>query len=269
LLRFVKLISQPVHADPISLAPHPFEEVKELMLPIPRLCLLAIASVVLLSGDDPSWKEKTIPQWDDQDAKQVLADSPWVKSVKLERVRDLSKFQRRDGGNMSAGVPPYVGAFWFDLSALDDLFGSNAETSAMRLSRQARADLGNVVVRWESALPVRAAERKAGEVGAPVWQGDYYALAVYDVPPPFRWNLANELKGLAFLQRGKKKDLKPSRVEILPHDNGLMTVVYLFPRSAEITPNDSNVRFMAQIGRLFVSQFFFPEEMQFQGNPEL
>jgi hypothetical protein len=239
------------------------------MRPIPRLCLLAIASVVLLSGDDPSWKEKTIPQWDDQDAKQVLADSPWVKSVKLERVRDLSKFERRDGGNMSAGVPPYVGAFWFDLSALGGMFGSsNTESLAMQLARSVRAELGNVVIRWESALPVRAAEMKAGEVGAPVWDGDYYAIAVYNIAPPFHWNLANELKGLAFLQRGKKKDLKPSRVKILPHNNGLMTVVYLFPRSAPIG-NDSNVRFMAQIGRLFVSQFFFPEDMQFQGKTEL
>lgn len=76
------------------------------MRPIPRLCLLAIASAVLLSGDDPSWKEKSIRQWDDQNAKQVLDDSPWVKSVKLERVRDLSKFESRDGGNMSAGNPP-------------------------------------------------------------------------------------------------------------------------------------------------------------------
>jgi hypothetical protein len=244
------------------------------MRPIPRLSLLAVTSAVLLSGrpfagDDSTWKEKSIPQWDDQDARQILSDSPWVKSVKLERVRDLSKFQRRDGGNLSAGVPPYVGTFWLDLSGLSGLFGANPEAVAMERARRWQPDLGNVVIRWESALPVRAAERKTGEVGAPVWNGDYYAISVYDVEPPFHWNLANELKGLAFLKRDKKKDLKPSRVEILPHDNGLMTVVYLFPRSAEITGNDSNVRFVAQIGRLFVSQFFFPEDMQFQGKPEL
>ncbi len=238
------------------------------MGPIPRLCLLAIASVVLLSGEDPSWKEKTIPQWDDQDAKQVLADSPWVKSVKLERVRDLSKFQRRDGGNLSAGIPPYVGSFWFDLSALAGLFGSSGESPEVELARRLQPDLGSVVVRWESALPVRAAELKAGEVGVPAWQGNYYAISVYDVRPPFRWNLASELRGVAFLERGKKKDLKPSRVQILPRDNGLITAVYLFSRSATITGSDSNVRFVAQIGRLFVSQFFFPEDMQFQGKTE-
>jgi len=234
-----------------------------------RLSLLAIASAVLLCGEGPSWQEKTIPQWDAQDAKQVLADSPWVKRVKLERVRDLSKFQRRDGGNMSAGVPPYVGSFWLDLSPLGGgLFGSGSEALGLEPSRRWQPELGNVVVRWESASPVRAAEGKAGEVAVPAWEGDYYAIAVYDIAPPFRWNLANELKGLAYLKRDKKKDLKPSRVEILRHDTGLITAVYLFPRSAEIAGN-SNVRFTAQIGRLFVSQFFFPEDMQFQGKTEL
>lgn len=240
------------------------------MRPITRLCVLAGASAVLLSGDEPSWKEKAIAQWDPQDAQQVLADSPWVKTVKLARVRDLSKFERRDGGNMSVGIPPYVGMFWLDLEALGGIFGSaNGEGLALERANRFRPDPGNVVIRWESALPVRAAEQKVGEAGVPVWQGDYYAIAIYDVAPPFHWNLANELRGVAFLKRDKKKDLKPVRVQILPRDNGRIGVVYLFPRSSLITSGDSNVRFVAQIGRLFVSQVFFPDEMQFQEKTEL
>jgi hypothetical protein len=239
------------------------------MHPIQRLCLLAAVSVVVLSGDDPSWKEKPIPQWDDQDARQVLADSPWVKSVKLEKVRDLSVFERRDGGNWDAGIKPGVGLAGLDLFGFGGVFDSTTEAMAIELARRLRGELGSVVVRWESALPVRAAEDKEGEVGAPVWAGDYYAISVYGVQPPFHWNLANELKDVAFLKRDKRKDVKPVRVQILPRDNGLITVVYLFPRSAEITKKDANIRFVAQIGRLFVSQFFFPEEMQFLGKTEL
>jgi hypothetical protein len=239
------------------------------MRPIPRLCLLAIACVAMLSGDDPSWQQKTISQWNNQDARELLADSPWVKSVKLERVRDLSKFQRRDGGNMSAGVPPYVGFFWLDLGALAGMFGPSGESPERALARSLVPDPGSVTVRWESALPVRAAEQRVSEAGAPEWQGDYYAIAVYDVTPPFHWNLDGELRGVAFLKRDKKKDLKPVRVQILPRPNGQVGLVYLFSRSGGITSADSNVRFVAQIGRLFVSQFFFPEEMQFQGKPEL
>jgi hypothetical protein len=243
------------------------------MRPIPRLCLLTFASVVLLPGlpspEDPSWKEKPIPQWDDRDARQVLADSPWVKSVTLERVRDLSAFERRDGGNWDAGIASGIGLSGAGVFGILGVFDPYYEALALQLVRHLRSDPGNVKVRWESALPIRAAEQKAGELTAPMWDGDFYALAVYDVPPPFRWNLANELKGLAYLKRDKRKDVKPVRVLIQPRDNGLITVVYLFPRSAEITKKDPNIRFVAQIGRLFVSQFFFPEEMQLQGRPEL
>src|SRR5580704_7054990 len=104
-------------------------------------CPLAFAVFLLLAADDPSWNNKPIPQWNDEDAKQVLSDSPWVKNVKLERVRDLSKFERRDGGNMSAGIPPYVGVFWLDLSGLAGVFGSNSEEAAISRAGRVVPDL--------------------------------------------------------------------------------------------------------------------------------
>ena len=234
---------------------------------IPRLCLLAGSSVVLLSGQDPSWKQKSIPEWNDHDAQQVLAESPWAKSVKLARVRDLSKFERRDGGNWEAGIPPGTGFASVDWLTLVGIFDPRSAALAKELARRLQPELGSVMVRWESALPIREAERTAGEVDAPAWAGDYYAIAVHDITPPFHWNLANQLKGLAHLERNKKKDLKPARVEIVPRDGRLVNVVYLFARSADLG-NDHAVRFVAQIGRLYVSQHFFPEEMKFMGKPE-
>jgi len=229
---------------------------------IARSCLLASAAVALLAADDPSWQNKPIPQWDDQDAKQVLADSPWVGTVTLEKVRDLSKFERRDGGDWEAGIGPTVGF------AGTGLFGPYLQELAIERAH-ARPYLGTVMVRWESALPVHAAEQKTGEVGVPASISGYYALAVYDVPPPAHmWNLASQLKQVGFLKHDHKSDLKPARVQILHHENGLLTVFYLFPRSAELSLKDGTVQFAAQIGRLFVSQFFVLADMQFQGKPE-
>ena len=79
------------------------------MRPALNSSLLTFAALMLLLGDDPSWKDKAIPQWDEQDAKQILADSPWAKNVELDQVRNLSKFERRDGGNWEAGIGPPVG----------------------------------------------------------------------------------------------------------------------------------------------------------------
>ena len=98
---------------------------------------------------------------------------------------------------------------------------------------------------------------------------DFYAIAVHDLRPPFRWNLAKELRGVAFLKLGNRKDLKPSRVLVVPRANGLATLVYLFPRSVEITKKDRSLLFVAQVGRLFISTKFIPEEMWLQGQLQL
>jgi hypothetical protein len=58
-------------------------------------------------------------------------------------------------------------------------------------------------------------------------------------------------------------------VNLLPQDGGLTTVVYLFPRSEAITAEDKRVEFTAVFGRLFVAQYFYPSQMQFQGRLEL
>lgn len=77
------------------------------------------------------------------------------------------------------------------------------------------------------------------------------------------------MKGVAYLKRCRKKDLKPSRVEILRGENGWATVVYFFRRSVEITRKDQSVEFVAQIDRLFLEQFFNVEEMRLRGELEL
>ena len=226
-----------------------------------RSCLLAFAAVALRAADaDPSWKTKPISEWAAQDANELLTDSPWARKVTLEQVRDLSGSERRDGGDWNASGGRGVGL------AGTGIFGSYEEVLATR-NAHAQPDLGKVVVRWESALPVRAAKAQAGETESPAWAGDYYAISVNNVPPPARLN-QSILKQIASLQRDKKKDMKPVRVLVIHSGKGLLNVVYLFPRSVEITRKDPEIRFTAQIGRLFVSQFFFPEEMQFQGQPE-
>jgi len=230
---------------------------------ISRLSFIPLLAALLMAAATPSWQKTPVPQWSQEDAKQLLTDSPWVKKVQLDQVRNLSKFERRDGGDWEAGIGPSVGL------AGTGLFGPWRESEALERAHT-RARLGSVVVRWESALPVRAAESKVGETGVPLWQGDYYAIAIYDIArPSFRYNLASELKQVAFLRRDKKKDVKPARVIVLLKEEGLMTVVYLFPRSIDITKDDHNLTFVAQVVRLYVYQNFFPDDMQIQGQLQL
>jgi hypothetical protein len=225
---------------------------------------LLLASCLALSAEDnPSWKSKPVKQWDSDDAKQVLSDSPWAKSVTPQWVRDLSPDERRSSGNMQADIGKGVG-----LEGLIGIFDPARAAEAVARAH-AKPDPGTFLVRWESAA-VRAAEQKLADPQAPTLDlNEYYAIVVYDFPTPKRFNIDKELKGIAFLRRDKKKDFKPSRVVIQRKDDELATVVYLFPRSVEITKRDGWVIFYAQIGRLVVTRVFFTSEMQIRGELEL
>lgn len=209
----------------------------------------------------PFWNDTPMPQWSEVDAKQLLLESPWARKVQLDVVRNLSIFERRDGGDLDAGIPTGFGiataGIWADWRVIEGLEHAHALLG-----------LGTVVVRWESAFPVRGAALKVGETDVPPWVGDYYAIAVHDIKLPFGRYVENQLRGVSYLKRDMKKDLKPFRVVVLPGADNLATIVYLFPRSTEITKKDGTVGFVAQIGRLFVSVNFMPADMQIQGVPQ-
>src|ERR1700683_5572560 len=141
---------------------------------IRRSCLLFCCAALLFardsSGGDPEWQSKPIAQWNEEDAKALLADSPWVKHVTPQRLRDLSPDERRNGGNMEAGIGKGVG-----LAGIG-LLGPRREAEALQRAH-AKFTPDAVVVRWESAA-VRAPELTAGET-APAVDGSCYAIVVY------------------------------------------------------------------------------------------
>jgi len=132
---------------------------------------------------------------------------------------------------------------------------------------------GYLVLRWESASPVRSAESKLEDSNAPGWDGEYYAIAVYGVPiDAGRLDEAGQsadLKKLGVLKREGMKDLTAAKVEIMSSGEGLATVLYLFPRTRAIAAEEKRVEFDAQFGPIYVAQYFYPQEMRFQGKPEL
>lgn len=209
---------------------------------------LLFFSAAALMAANPSWKTKPIRQWTAEDARQVLEDSPWVKRAAIAILPQRSEAQMREGGKMGGG-------------------GRNAGLGPL-------SDIGRgatLEVRWESAGAVRAAELKAGDSG-PDWDGDYYAIAVYDVPgitPLARKTLESDLKQTTLLKRDGKKGLKPARVEIVLLGKNLARMVYLFPRSPEITLADERVQFVTQIGRLYIAPSFDLTGMQFEGKLDL
>jgi hypothetical protein len=238
-----------------------------------RLLSFSLFVTTLLAAADPVWMTKRIAEWSEQDAQQVLTISPWVKKLTPTILPGLSPSQRRDGGDMNAQGGGRDG-LGFDPSVVGSVphaltgFGAGPQKGDPLAGRVPKLE-----IRWESAMPIRAAEMKAKETGAPDLEGEDYAIAVYDVP----LKLARvEMKGLpemlkkgAFLKIEGKKDVRPSRVAVMELGEGIATVVYLFPRSAKLSADDKRIEFDAQIGRMVMAQYFYPAEMKFDGRLEL
>jgi hypothetical protein len=231
-----------------------------------------IVSATQLVAADPVWQSKPAAQWTEEDARQILAKSPWTKETRAVITRRLTEDQLREGGQM--GQPTGVGNEGVDPKGSGPKVSPNVFSGAGGDDRSLRSLPQGITLRlrWESALPVRLAELKAHEAEPPTLAGDGYRIAVYGIPggnfkdDPKR--LGEPLKNLAALKREGKKDVKPVSVEVFPADEG-MVAVYLFPLSAEITPKDGQVQFQAQIGRIVVFQNFVLSQMQFMGKLEL
>ena len=238
---------------------------------IAKKTVIVFPLVWMLTAAEPGWTTKDLPSWSEEDAKEFLIASPWVKVIKPALLPGLSEWQRRDGGNMTA-----EGGGKSSGLELNDLTGIHTkDRDAARTDLDANGIPRKIIVRWDSAMPVRAAQIKAKNEDAPDLDGEDYAITVYDVPLKGAiYNvdlkvLAAMLKRNAEIKEEGKKDLKPSRVVIRQNGSAIATVIYFFPRSARITADDKRLEFDALIGRLYLAQYFYPPEMLFQGKLEL
>jgi hypothetical protein len=228
--------------------------------------------ICLILAVDPVWKTKPAAEWTEQDARQVLAASPWAKEIRAAITRRLTEDQLREAGQM--GQPRGVGNEGVDPKDSGPKISPNILSGRGGDDRSPRSLPQSITLklRWESALPVRLAELKSHEVEPPTLTGEGYIIAVYGIPggdfkgDPKR--LGEPLKNLAALKREGKKDVKPSSVEVFQRDNTVV-VVYLFPLSAEITRKDQRIQFEAHIGRIVFAQNFELSEMEFMGKLEL
>jgi hypothetical protein len=227
---------------------------------------------VHLIAVDPIWQTKPASEWTEEDAKGVLAKSPWAKEIRATVTRRLTEDQLREAGQM--GQPRGIGNEGVDPKGSGPKVSPNVFSGPGGDDRSSRSFSQSITLklRWESALPVRLAELKSHEVEPPTLEGDGYSIAVYGIPGgDFKGDpkqLGDPLKNLAALKREGKKDVRPLRVEVFQRENSVV-VVYLFPLSAEITRKDRRIQFEAHIGRIVLAQDFDLSEMEFLGKLEL
>jgi hypothetical protein len=238
--------------------------------------LPAVVLATALWAADANWKDKQVSDWSEDDAKQLLDDSAWVKPVTPTISRESQSASGPGmgrGGNVGIGVPGFPGGGMGGgrrggMGRYPNIGNPNSTSNGDYDQR-----VPMLTLRWESAMPVREAELKARDVNAPTLEDEnHYAIAVYGVPVAMAngdtKKLADDCKKKASLKRDGKKDILPSSVQVLRREDGPV-VVFLFPRTKEITKDDRRVEFDAQINRLTLTQSFYLEDMTFQGKIEL
>jgi len=231
-----------------------------------------IAVVACAAAEDAAWKAKQIPDWSEDDAKDLLADSPWVKTF-TPTMKQQDSTSRRGGfgggglGGIGIGIPGMGGMGGRRGGGYPGGGGGYPSGQSTR-----NDEAPKVTLRWESAMPVRTAELKSHDNDAPTLDDKHYAIAVYGIPDRMlngdTKKLEDQFKGKASIKRDGKKDFKPSSVEVLERPDGPV-VVYMFPMTTELTKQDRRLEFDADIGRLQLTQSFFTDDMVLQGKLEL
>src|SRR5580693_6389166 len=139
-----------------------------------------VLAMNLLVAADPAWKTKPIPSWTEDDARQVLTNSPWCKRIIAGLARKLTEDEQRQAGKM--GDDKGIGFDGVDVNRPKPTLPKNIFTGTKE--GNVRPPPGSVILRlrWESALPVRAAELKAQVNEQPTLPGEGYSIAVFGVP---------------------------------------------------------------------------------------
>jgi len=227
--------------------------------------LTALLLVAPGQARDQAWKNRPISEWTETDAKTVITDSPWAMTV----TATLETQSPRGKGIKIGGLDiPGLGHGGAGHSADHSKDNKTSKDS----TAASAAKPPSLMLRWESAPAIREAERKAHDSSAPAIEEGYYVIAVYGIPrgtiAEASKDAAEGLKKQAVLKRYAKKDLKPTRVQIVPREDGPV-VVYLFAKSGEITWRDHNIELDAQVGQWKFTQSFSLDDMIMQGNLEL
>ena len=239
------------------------------------LTIFAVASIAALAADP--WRTKKPADWTDKEAQRILSDSPWAKKAVAEMSFGGMGGPGGGMGGRGGGMGGPGGGMGGPGGGMGGPPGGGMEPP-------------KIIVRWESAEPVREALNRvespaAGQLAE--WAKDHYVISTTGMsmmrpggpgpggpgdrpqPDPGRMEQMRQRMREATSLKVKGKDpVAPVRIETIETGGGMLTV-FLFPRSAAITPADKEVSFETALGPMAIKSKFNLKDMQYQGKPAL
>jgi hypothetical protein len=222
---------------------------------------------VALFGSD-FWKTKDYTQWTSDEVAKVLTDSPWAKQISVTSEQTGGE-QRRGGGMGRGGGGGRGGGIGLPGAGGGGYPGGGG--GGGRGGGQYPNDSGGgmreqIVVRWESALPVQQALLRQG--GHPDDKSKYYVVSVLGLRLPSESQNTDDLR-TRFLDAAQL--IPKSKIGISAEDiqfegrNGSTAMRFLFPKTFPISGNDKEIVFHFQSQGMKFDHKFKLSDMQYQG----
>ncbi len=238
--------------------------------------ILSLVVLGALSGGslwaaDPWKSNKKYTEWSEKEIRKVLEKSPWAKTVTLLLLA-------KSGSGQGAGDSPQpneVGGSGRGGPPIYDSSGGGPRT-----------DSRPVLVRWDSALPVRRARERRqvqAEMMTPEQAQQYfeqapseYVVVLGGMPMvEMTGGTLEEVKASTYLKTGDKQRIMAQDVRLsqLPEESiaaGRVPDFYFsFPRATPIELRQKSVEFFTEVGQFKIKKKFKLKDMLFKGNLEL
>jgi hypothetical protein len=237
---------------------------------LPALVVAVLAAAPGLAAAD-FWQTKEPAQWTDKEAKRLLTDSPWARQASISMGTGAQR--GRPNRNVAETSDATQGRGQLaNTRSPGGRYGSPDDSGGGAPAEQ------TVIVRWESAAPVRDAQLKREQPAVVAqrfaeWSKTFYIVSVsrfpLTVPPgPALDKLVESMAQSATLSFKDKEPLKPARAFFLQDPEGALFVV-LFPRADEIGTDDKEVSFELAGGRIEFRSKFALKNMLLRGKLEL
>jgi hypothetical protein len=253
----------------------------------------SLGAVALLASD--FWKTKDYTQWSSDEVVKVLTDSPWAKEINVTSGQQGQ--QRRSGGGrrggMGGGGYPgggggYPGGGGANPGGGGGYPGGGGSGSSGGYGGGMREQ---VVIRWDSALPIQHALLRQGHHAASAEDDSkdasksaedirqkYYVVSVLGLSMPSRKSnsdssdndrqSADDLR-TRFLDAGTL--IPRSKIAISAEDvqfegrNGSTAIRFLFPRTFPLSADDKEIVFQFQSQGVKFDHKFKLSDMRSQG----
>ena len=251
--------------------PHQWKQVASLVVPL-------VFTAILTSFPKDFWEEKPFTQWTEQEAMNLISNSPWARPLS---VLGSILGARQTVTNRSSELPnvatPETRRSSEEAMSTGTAMGENAGfgpndpvpvyvrwLSSVRM-RQALDRLGRFRVKAPDSAAIRLSERP---------MEDYQIAVIAPIMGTFNDLSLGDFKPKTFLTSRKDKSKKiPLESYTAPRNRSDGVALFSFPRLLDgkpaFGPEDQEVEFSAQGGKIALKASFKLAKMMADGKPDL